>query len=110
MNYHIITIWVIGELIGEGTPDPTNNYSFEVKGITQEISKYIQDIDEFNKAIKQYIVDNHYVNVTNAEVQKYEYQESTSRLGIVFKLDNPKEDKIRVIVNPDGKIDISKYE
>ena len=86
-----------------------NNYSFEVKGITQEISKYIQDIDEFNKAIKRYIIDNHYVNVTNAEVQKYEYQESTSRLGILFKLNNPKEDKIRVIVNPNGKIDITEY-
>lgn len=87
-----------------------NNYSFEVKGVTQEISKYIPDMEELNKSIKKYIIDSYYVNATSAEVQKYEFQESTSRLGIIFKLDNPKEDKIRVIVNPDGKIDISEYE
>lgn len=111
-NSYINGILSVEEEVGgvEYSREHLNNFEFELKGITNEISKYIEDSDEFYIQVKEYIYKNGLVDATSAEVQKYEYQESTSRLGIVFKLDNPKEDKIRVIVNPDGKIDISKYE
>lgn len=86
-----------------------NNGSFEIKGITNDILQYISDIDNFNIVVKEYILNN-FQNVTSAEVQKYEYQENTSRLGIILKLNNQNEDKLRVIVNQDGKIDISNYD
>ena len=86
-----------------------NNFKFEIKGMTNDISKYINDVDEFFILIKEYVFKNGLVDATYAEVERYEYQESTSRLGIIFKLDNTDEDKIRVIVNPNGKIDISEY-
>lgn len=110
-NSYINGILSVEEEVGgvEYSRDQLNNFEFEIKGITSEISKYIEDLDEFNIQMKEYIFKNGLVDATLAEVQKYEYQESTSRLGIVFKLNNPKEDKIRVIVNPNGKIDISEY-
>ena len=110
-NSYINGILSVEEEVGgvEYSREQLNNFEFEIKGITNEISRYINDLDEFNIEIKEYIFKNGLVDATLAEVQRYEYQENTNRLGIVFKLNNPKEDKIRVIVNSNGKIDISEY-
>ena len=86
-----------------------DNVSIEINGITEDISKHIKIQSEFIKAIKEYIYKNGLVDATAMEVEKYEYQESTGRLGIIFKLNNPDENKLRVIINANGNIDISNY-
>ena len=86
-----------------------DNVSIEINGITEDISKHIKNQSEFIKAIKEYIYKNGLVDATAMEVQKYEYQENTDRLGIIFVLNNTNENKLRVIVNANGKIDISDY-
>ena len=86
-----------------------DNVSIEINGITEDISKHIKNQSEFIKAIKEYIYKNGLVDATAMEVQKYEYQENTDRLGIIFVLNNANENKLRVIVNANGKIDISDY-
>ena len=86
-----------------------NNFSFEIKGITDEDLKYINDVDNFNLTVKEYVYKHGLVDATIGEVQKSEYQESTNRLGIILKLNNPNEDKLRVIVSSGNKIDISNY-
>ena len=86
-----------------------DNVSIEINGITEDISKHIKNQSEFIKAIKEYIYKNGLVDATAMEVQKYEYQENTDRLGIIFVLNNTNEIKLRVIVNANGKIDISDY-
>ena len=86
-----------------------DNVSIEINGITEDISKDIKNQSEFIKAIKEYIYKNGLVDATAMEVQKYEYQENTDRLGIIFVLNNTNENKLRVIVNANGKIDISDY-
>lgn len=86
-----------------------NNFSFEIKGITDEDLKYINDVDNLNLTVKEYVYKHGLVDATIGEVQKSEYQESTNRLGIILKLNNPNEDKLRVIVSSGDKIDISNY-
>lgn len=86
-----------------------DNFSVEINGITDDISKHIKNQSEFIKAIKEYIYKNGLVDATAMEVQKYEYQENTDRLGIIFMLNNPNQNRLRVIVNANGKIDISNY-
>lgn len=86
-----------------------NNFSFEIKGITDEDLKYINDVDNLNLTVKEYVYKHGLVDATIGEVQKSEYQESTNRLGIILKLNNPNEDKLRVIVSSGNKIDISNY-
>lgn len=86
-----------------------NNFSFEIKGITDEDLKYIKDVDNLNLTVKEYVYKHGLVDATIGEVQKSEYQESTNRLGIILKLNNPNEDKLRVIVSSGNKIDISNY-
>ena len=86
-----------------------DNVSIEINGITEDISKHIKNQSEFIKAIKECIYKNGLVDATAMEVQKYEYQENTDRLGIIFVLNNTNENKLRVIVNANGKIDISDY-
>ena len=86
-----------------------NNFSFEIKGISDEDLKYINDVDNFNLTVKEYVYKHGLVDATIGEVQKSEYQESTNRLGIILKLNNPNEDKLRVIVSSGNKIDISNY-
>ena len=76
-----------------------DNVSIEINGITEDISKHIKNQSEFIKAIKEYIYKNGLVDATAMEVQKYEYQENTDRLGIIFVLNNTNENKLRVIVN-----------
>ena len=78
-----------------------------------------KEIDEINilqatkkgltEAIKQYIYKYGFFDATIAEVQKYEYQDTTGRIGIIFKLNNPDENRLRVIINSNGNIDISDY-
>lgn len=92
------------------TQDQLNNFKIEIEGITDDISKHINDMDKFNIELKEYIYKQGLVDSTIIEVQKYEYQESTKRLGIIFKLNNPNKDRLRVIINDNGKIDISNYE
>ena len=89
--------------------DQLNNFSFELKGLTDDNLKYINNIDNFNLSLKEYIYKHGLVDATIGEVQKSEYQESTNRLGIIIKLNNPKEDKLRVIISSGDKIDISNY-
>ena len=84
-------------------------FPFELQGITSDMEQYIKDVDELSENVKQYIYKYGLFDVTVAEVQKYEYQESTGRLGIIFKLNNPDENKLRVIINANGNIDISNY-
>lgn len=86
-----------------------NNFSFEIKGITDEDLKYINDVDNLNLTVKEYVYKHGLVDATIGEVQKSEYQESTNRLGIILKLNNPNEDKLRIIVSSGDKIDISNY-
>ena len=86
-----------------------NNFSFEIKGISDEDLKYINDVDNLNLTVKEYVYKHGLVDATIGEVQKSEYQESTNRLGIILKLNNPNEDKLRVIVSSGNKIDISNY-
>lgn len=86
-----------------------NNFSFEIKGITDEDLRYINDVDNLNLTVKEYVYKHGLVDATIGEVQKAEYQESTDRLGIILKLNNPNEDKLRVIVSSGDKIDISNY-
>lgn len=86
-----------------------DNFSIEINGITEDISRHIKNQSEFIKAIKEYIYKNGLVDATSIEVQKYEYQENTDRLGIIFVLNNTNKNKLRVIVNANGKIDISDY-
>ena len=86
-----------------------NNFSFEIKGITDEDLKYINDIDNLKLTVKEYVYKHGLVDATIGEVQKSEYQESTNRLGIILKLNNSNEDKLRVIVSSGDKIDISNY-
>lgn len=91
------------------TKDQLNNFSIKINGINGEIKKYINDIDEFNFQIKEYVYKQGLVDATEMDVQKYEYQESTGRLGILFKLNNPNGNRLRVIINSNGNIDISDY-
>lgn len=86
-----------------------SNYSVEINGITDEISKYIKDQNELKKKLIEFVWNNGLANSSSMEVEKYEYQESTGRLGIIFKLNNPDENKLRVIINANGNIDISNY-
>ena len=88
---------------------PEPNYSIEINGITDDISKHIKNQDEFNKELTEYVYNNGLSNANSMEVQKYEYQERTGRLGIIFKLNNPDENRLRVIINSNGNIDISDY-
>lgn len=103
-------------IIGEKDTNETDiyfaepNYSIEINGITDDISKHIKNREEFNKELTKYVFDNGLSNANSMEVQKYEYQESTDRLAIIFVLDNPDEDKLRVIINSNGNIDISNYD
>lgn len=92
----------------EYNSEQLKNIEFEFDGITDDISKYINDIDTLELKIKEFVYLEGLVDATVAKVQKYEYQESTGRLGIIFDLNNPSEDKIRVILNANGSIDISK--
>ena len=89
--------------------DQLNNFSIEIKGMTNDISKYINDMSKFETDIKEYMYKNGLVDANVLEVQRSEYQESTKRLGIVFKLNNKAEDKIRVIISENNNIDISDY-
>ena len=79
------------------------------RALFKRVEKHIKIQSEFIKAIKEYIYKNGLVDATAMEVEKYEYQESTGRLGIIFKLNNPDENKLRVIINANGNIDISNY-
>lgn len=91
-------------------PATVDDFNFEVKGITPEISKYIENIEDFKKSIKEFVYKYGMVDATFAEVQKYEYQESTNRLGIIFKLNDPAGDKLRVIVDSNGEVSILYYD
>jgi probable serine/threonine-protein kinase tsuA len=84
-------------------------FSFELQGITSEMAQYIKSEEKLTEAIKQYIYKYGFFDATIAEVQKYEYQETTGRIGIIFKLNNPDENRLRVIINSNGNIDISDY-
>ncbi len=84
-------------------------FSFELQGITSEMAQYIKSEEKLTEAIKQYVYKYGFFDATIAEVQKYEYQETTGRLGIIFKLNNPDENRLRVIINSNGNIDISDY-
>ncbi len=92
----------------EYTPEQLNNFSFELQGMTDDILRYITDIEKFNQNIKEYIYKHGLVDATIGTVSKYEYQESTNRLGIIFDLNNPSNDKLLVIINANGSIDITK--
>ena len=92
------------------TPDSLNNFPFEWQGMTDEIAKYIKDMEELNTNIKKYFYDNGIIDATVVEVQKYEYQDATKRLGMIVKLNTPKGEKLRIIINENGTIDISELE
>lgn len=106
----------MNNVIGEKDTNETDiyfaepNYSIEINGITDDISKHIKDQDEFNKELTKYVFDNGLSNANSMEVQKYEYQESTDRLAIIFILDNSARNRLRVIINSNGNIDISNYD
>lgn len=94
----------------DNIPVSVDDFSFDIKGVTEEMSKHIKNMDEFNKSIKEFIYKYGLFDATFAEVEKYEYQESTDRLGIIFKLNDPVGNRLRVIVNSDNEIDVLLYE
>ena len=110
---------IFNNSLNNDTSNVTNNtvnnnsnvqtFSFELQGITSEMEQYIKDVNKLSESVKQYIYKYGFFDVTVAEVEKYEYQESTGRLGIIFKLNNLDENKLRVIINANGNIDISNY-
>lgn len=85
-------------------------FPFEIQGINDDMSQYIKDKDELTNKVKDYIYYYGMFDATIASVQKYEYQESTKRLGMILKLNSPNEAKIKVIINENGTIDISGLE
>lgn len=109
-NTENVDIFETNNVIEENINNNVKTFPFEIQGMTSDILKYVNDIEGLNTAVKEYIYKYGLFDVTVAEVQKYEYQESTKRLGIIFKLNNPNKDRLRVIINDNGKIDISNYE
>lgn len=88
--------------------EQANKIQLEFEGITEEILTHITDMDNFKLKIKEYVYLEGLVDATVAKVEEYEYQESTSRFGIIFDLNNPSSDKLLVILNANGSIEISK--
>lgn len=87
-----------------------NQFSFEITGLTNEVKKYISDVDKFKETVKEYIYLNGLVDATAGNIEKYEYQENTNRFGMKLSLNNNDEDALRIIINLDtNKIDISEY-
>ena len=109
-NTENVDIFETNNVIEENINNNVKTFPFEIQGMTSDILKYVNDIEGLNTAVKEYIYKYGLFDVTVAEVQKYEYQERTKRLGIIFKLNNPNKDRLRVIINDNGKIDISNYE
>lgn len=109
-NTENVDIFETNNIIEDNINNNVKTFPFEIQGMTSDILKYVNDIEGLNTAVKEYIYKYGLFDVTVAEVQKYEYQESTKRLGIIFKLNNPNKDRLRVIINDNGKIDISNYE
>lgn len=88
--------------------EQANKIQLEFEGITEEILTHITDMDNFKLKIKEYVYLEGLVDATVAKVEQYEYQESTSRFGIIFDLNNPSSDKLLVILNANGSVEISK--
>lgn len=76
--------------------DQLNNFEFNLN-ISSEASQYISDYDEFYITIKEYIYKKGLVDADTAEMEKYEYDQSNGRVGIVLKLNNENEDKILAV-------------
>lgn len=87
-----------------------NNFEFTITGIPEKVESYIQDMDEFQVEIKEYIYKNGLVDANMAEFKLYELNEKNKQIGMVFELNNEDQDKILVRIDLNNQhIQISNY-
>lgn len=87
-----------------------DKFEFSINGISDDVLNYIEDVEEFNIEIKEYIYLNGLVKNTSCELTKYEIRENENRIGFLFKLD--KDDKIQLLVIldlEDDSLEITEY-
>ena len=85
--------------------EPADGIDFEFRGVPEEVTKYISDIESFYNTVKVYVFS--YGLNENAKIATYsrfEFDIKTNRLAIAFILDDTKKTQMVVILNLDTNI------
>lgn len=89
--------------------EPAEGIDFEIRGVPEDVTNYISDVKAFYNTIKEYIFS--YGLSEKAKVatyKRYEYQQESQRLGILFTLDDNKNSEVIFILNLNtNTVDIS---
>ena len=79
------------------TKEQLNNFNFNIDNVPNDISQYIEDSEEFNIKIKEYV----YLNgLVDASLAKYaEYEITDDKILIIYNLNNQEKTNLYVSIN-----------
>ena len=93
------------------TTSQLNNFSFEIKGMSNDLKNYINSEDSFYIAVKEFVYKHGLVDASTGNITKWELKKDSNKIVIYMVLDNKSKNTLLISVNLNNNdINVYKYE